>query len=269
MSVSEEVENPVVLRSETDLSHSDTPRFELTNDENSPFSPGEIQIMRNQPKVTTGLLSPSRKLRGDSKIKPKSFSSVLYSSPSGKTTSQKLGVEKEKRKTLQVLQPAANGDGTLVGSRGVIRQNETKQKKTKTPLSKLKQQKLKIQDSGSSSSSTVRSDSSDSDSAKKSVKKSTKYLESDVNEKSVALMVSDPPPERYWELLAEERRLALQEALEENERLHKELEEMKEKNKALEEIAGQAEYFASLYQMVMEGEVPEEQSSDEDDKPEL
>ena len=87
MSASKEVESPVVLRSETDLSHSDTSRFELTNDENSPFSPGEIQIMRNQPKVTTGLLSPSRKLRGDSKIKPKSFSSVLYSSPSGKTVS--------------------------------------------------------------------------------------------------------------------------------------------------------------------------------------
>lgn len=31
--------------------------------------------------------------------------------------------------------------------------------------------------------------------------------------------LSDPPPERYWELLAEERRLALQEALEENERV--------------------------------------------------
>ena len=33
-------------------------------------------------------------------------------------------------------------------------------------------------------------------------------------------MSSDPPPERYWELLAEERRLALQEALEENERVN-------------------------------------------------
>ena len=32
-------------------------------------------------------------------------------------------------------------------------------------------------------------------------------------------MSSDPPPERYWELLAEERRIALQEALEENERV--------------------------------------------------
>lgn len=35
------------------------------------------------------------------------------------------GVEKEKRKTLQVLQPTASGDGTLVGSRGVVRHNET------------------------------------------------------------------------------------------------------------------------------------------------
>ena len=32
-------------------------------------------------------------------------------------------------------------------------------------------------------------------------------------------MLLDPPPERYWELLAEERRLALQEALEQNERV--------------------------------------------------
>lgn len=30
---------------------------------------------------------------------------------------------------------------------------------------------------------------------------------------------ADPAPERYWQLLAEERRLALQEALEENERV--------------------------------------------------
>lgn len=66
--------------------------------------------------------------------------------------------------------------------------------------------------------------------------------------------------------MAEERRLALQEALEENERIHKELEELRERNKSLEEIAGQAEYFASLYQMVMEGEVPDIESSDNDEE---
>ena len=34
--------------------------------------------------------------------------------------------------------------------------------------------------------------------------------------------------------------------------LHKELEELRERNKALEEVAGQAEYFASLYQVLLE-----------------
>lgn len=29
----------------------------------------------------------------------------------------------------------------------------------------------------------------------------------------------DPPPEKYWQMLAEERRIALQEALEENEKV--------------------------------------------------
>lgn len=133
-------------------------------------------------------------------------------------------------------------------------------------MSRLKQQKLKVQDSDSSPSTRC-SDSSDSDSATKSLRKNIKPLQNDLNDK--ALMISETPPERYWELLAEERRLALQNALEENERLHKELEELKERNKALEEVAGQAEYFASLYQMVMEGEVPDEQSSDEAEKSEI
>ena len=34
--------------------------------------------------------------------------------------------------------------------------------------------------------------------------------------------------------------------------IHKELEELRERNKSLEEIAGQAEYFASLYQVQKE-----------------
>ncbi|KAK2574509.1 Geminin [Acropora cervicornis] len=258
---SNEVDSPVALQIDSEAF-----RIKFINDENSPISSGEIRTMRNHPKVTAGVFSPSRKSRGDSKIKPKSFSSGLYSSPSAKTTSQKLVVDREKRKTLQVLQPAASGDGTLVGNRVVVRKNERKQTKTNTPVSRLKQQKLKVQDSDSSTSTRC-SDSSDSDSAKKSVRKNIKPLQNDLNDR--ALMISETPPERYWELLAEERRLALQNALEENERLHKELEELKERNKALEEVAGQAEYFASLYQMVMEGEVPDEQSSDEAEKSEI
>ncbi|CAH3175994.1 unnamed protein product, partial [Porites evermanni] len=254
-------ENSAVLPSATVLFEAQSPCTQYNNDENSPLSPGEIRMMRNHPKVASMLFSPARKTRGEGKIKPKSFSSALYSSPTRKTKLQ--GLENEKRKTLQVLQPTASGDGTLVGSRGVIRHKETKSKKNKTPVLQLKQQKLKIPASGSSTSTCT--DSSDSDTAGSSVKKDTKKLQSDVNEEAISLMVSDPAPERYWELLAEERRLALQEALEENERLYKEMEELKEQNKTLQEIAGQAEYFASLYQMVMEGEVPDTESSEATD----
>ena len=41
--------------------------------------------------------------------------------------------------------------------------------------------------------------------------------------KIIDITFSETPPERYWELLAEERRLALQKALEENERVGTEL----------------------------------------------
>jgi len=255
-------ENFVVQQTATVLFNGETSKSEFCYDENTPLSPGEVCMMRNHPKVASVLFSPSRTTRGgEGKLKPKSFSTNLYASPTRKTKPNV--VDKEKRKTLQVLQPTASGDGTLVGSRGVVRRQEMKSKKSKSPTLKLKQQKLKIPSTSSgNSSSTTCTDSSDSDTALSLAKKNTKSLQNEVIDEAVALMVSDPPPERYWELLAEERRLALQEALEENEKLHKELEELRERNKTLEEVAGQAEYFASLYQMVMEGEVPDTESSD-------
>lgn len=151
-------ENSVVLPSATLLFDSEAPKSEYTCDENSPLCPGEVRMMRNHPKVASVLFSPSRTTRGgEGKIKPKSFSTSLYASPTRKTVylccqiSQLVikrslayilsencllltcfeflcqkpnGVEKEKRKTLQVLQPTATGDGTLVGSRGVVRHYE-------------------------------------------------------------------------------------------------------------------------------------------------
>ena len=78
-------ENSVVLPNATLLFDAETTRGEYNNDENSPLSPGEIRMMRNHPKVASVLFSPSRKSRGEGKIKPKSFSSSLYASPTGKT----------------------------------------------------------------------------------------------------------------------------------------------------------------------------------------
>lgn len=78
----------VVRTSAAHLFDIETPKSEFGNDENSPLSPGEVRMMRNHPKVASTLFSPSRKSLGDSKIKPKSFSSsLLYASPSRKTVS--------------------------------------------------------------------------------------------------------------------------------------------------------------------------------------
>ena len=74
-------ENSVVLPSST----AQLPCTQYNNDENSPLSPGEIRMMRNHPKVASVLFSPARKTRGEGKIKPKSFSSALYASPTRKT----------------------------------------------------------------------------------------------------------------------------------------------------------------------------------------
>ena len=79
-------ENSVVLPSSTRLFDSELPSSEYPCDENSPLSPGEVRMMRNHPKVASVLFSPSRTTRGgEGKIKPKSFSTKLYASPTRKT----------------------------------------------------------------------------------------------------------------------------------------------------------------------------------------
>ncbi|KAK3703610.1 hypothetical protein QZH41_019147, partial [Actinostola sp. cb2023] len=119
------------------------------------------------------------------------------------TGSSSVKGSQERRKTLQVLQPSANGNGHLVGSGGPIRRQGSSYQPTGTPGRMC-------------------------------------VMEREVRE-------GEPAPEKYWQLLAEERRIALHEALEENQKLCKELEKLKERCTKLEEVAGQAEYFASLY----------------------
>ena len=56
----------------------------------------------------------------------------------------------------------------------------------------------------------------------------------------------DTVPEGYWKALAEERRAALADSLEENCELHGRLQEQLQEIERLTELANQAEYFASL-----------------------
>ena len=79
-------ENSVVRQTATVLFNGEPPKSEFYYNENSPLSPGEVCNMRNHPKVASVLFSPSRTTRGgEGKLKPKSFSTKLYSSPTRKT----------------------------------------------------------------------------------------------------------------------------------------------------------------------------------------
>ncbi|KAM9308311.1 geminin [Gastrophryne carolinensis] len=67
------------------------------------------------------------------------------------------------------------------------------------------------------------------------------------------LMVKETPTNQYWKELAEERRKALYEVLQENEKLHKEIElkdgeiaRLKQENDELTELAGHVQYMANL-----------------------
>ena len=86
MADDERDENSVVQRTATLLFNCETPKSEFCCDENTPLSPGEVCIMRNHPKVASVLFSPSRTTRGsEGKLKPKTFSTSLYASPTRKT----------------------------------------------------------------------------------------------------------------------------------------------------------------------------------------
>ncbi|XP_002130994.2 uncharacterized protein LOC100184902 [Ciona intestinalis] len=103
--------------------------------------------------------------------------------------------------------------------------------------------------------------------AKKTPKKNaTTQTRSEAEE----LVCSDQPSEKYWELLAEERRKGLHEALEENKELADEIvkkdeiiEEMKSEIERLEETASHAQYLASVIEQIGKGCLDETGSEDD------
>lgn len=139
------------------------------------------------------------------------------------------------RRTLQMIQPSASG--CLVG-----RQNETK-------------------------SSTKRKLWNDQLSSKKAKVEIAVDQEHNENVDGVSeaynLMVKETPPAQYWKELAEERRKALYEVLQENEKLHKEIEmkdgeiaRLKEENDELAELAEHVQFMANMIQRLT-GQAPD------------
>ncbi|XP_071542677.1 uncharacterized protein geminin [Panulirus ornatus] len=88
-------------------------------------------------------------------------------------------------------------------------------------------------------------------------------------DRTIDMLTSDIAPPEYWEGLAEKRREALEETLDENHRLHEEnrtlrqeITELSKENKLLEEMVEQAKDLAVL----VESLTGEEECSDHEDK---
>ena len=65
---------------------------------------------------------------------------------------------------------------------------------------------------------------------------------------------AEAPPEEYWHVLAEQRRLALSETLEENEQLHEQVEKLKAQVTKLENQVKDTNYFAMMYKLASTSE---------------
>eukprot|EP00112_Aurelia_sp_Birch-Aquarium-sp1_P025524 Seg852.7 transcript_id=Seg852.7/GoldUCD/mRNA.D3Y31 product=Geminin protein_id=Seg852.7/GoldUCD/D3Y31 len=70
-------------------------------------------------------------------------------------------------------------------------------------------------------------------------------------EEALALMRSEPSQEQYFKEIAEQRRLALEETLQENEELYDEIDTLKQKCTDLETALSEAENYKLLYNTLM------------------
>ncbi|NXJ78366.1 GEMI protein, partial [Trogon melanurus] len=140
------------------------------------------------------------------------------------------------RRTLKMIQPSATG--CLVG-----RRNEKKSSvKGKLWNSKLTPKTCKAEVSV------------DKDQENKDVNDVTQPVD---------LMIEGSPSSRYWKEVAEERRKALYEVLQENEKLHKEIEQkdgeiarLKEENEELLSLAEHVHYMTSMIERLT-GQAPD------------
>ncbi|CAB3995731.1 Geminin [Paramuricea clavata] len=223
--------------------------------------------MREQPKATKLVHSPRMPAKNsgnsdeNSKISKSLSKETKAKSDDSSSSSLSLFEGREQRKSLQVLQPSADGQRLLVGGTNSQR-SKTKSKAQQKRASSSSQTKLKHYLTKSSDEvDKTQSSSSEVESTTTSVPVKSEMPPS--SDDAYALMVQVPAPERYWELVAEERRKALEETLEENMKLYEMIEKLKEENAALKEKANNTDYFATMYK-VTKDDVPSTQDSSRD-----
>ncbi|KAK7100092.1 uncharacterized protein [Littorina saxatilis] len=81
-------------------------------------------------------------------------------------------------------------------------------------------------------------------------KRTHSFVENEEDE-AYELMIKEPVPESYWKEIAEQRRQALNDTLEENRSLHLEVDSLREENEKLMELSSQAAALSALLQSVV------------------
>eukprot|EP00794_Sanderia_malayensis_P018251 gene18251-20071_t len=226
-----------------------TSRVSDESEENT--APDRTKKMKTVPKIAQTMYS-TMKTAGNS-----------IESDSNSTTGPNLvtrsPIRSAKRKGLATLQPSATGKGSVVGG----------QRRDTAPTDLLKQKSIT-----STFSWTIKQDSSPSLSGKHSWKSPPPFTPScttstqtdfddwlgigetrqkdDLAEEALALMRAEPSQEECIKEIAEERRIALEETLKENEELYEEIDCLKDKCETLEKSLSEAENYKLLYLSLLE-----------------
>ncbi|XP_037548804.1 geminin [Nematolebias whitei] len=131
------------------------------------------------------------------------------------------------RQSLQVLQPSAVNTSLRSAQMGKAKRKQWKPDQTRGP----KRVKMEV----------------------KSTQTEADCLPAGVSQEAHDLMVKETPPSTYWKIVAEERREALYNVLQENEKLHKDIEAKDEQigllqseNEELQEMAQHVQYMADM-----------------------
>ncbi|XP_023230276.1 geminin-like [Centruroides sculpturatus] len=123
------------------------------------------------------------------------------------------------RKSLSTLQPSADNQSVLVGSNGIV--------------------DLNLKKSGLKENISLNTKENELSSLKEVSKK-------DAVENAKELMCNPEISAEYWKILAEERRVALEAALKENEDLRDQIEVLETENSQLREICEEAKRMAEI-----------------------
>ncbi|XP_076627595.1 geminin DNA replication inhibitor isoform X1 [Colletes latitarsis] len=149
-----------------------------------------------------------------------------------KVSAAKTATSEDKvRKSLHVLQPAANDKENLVGGGRMLRSALSAKETVKSELHDKKKQddskrkKITFRDKGVQ---TARGDK---------IKIEVEDLTSEAG-----------PSENYWEVLAERRRIALEDALEENKELFDRIEKLEEENHVYKEMLDESRALVEVLQ---------------------